>query len=66
MIGPGGYGWATCFSVNAKNGFGGYVGTRPVVVVERRGSVVRHFGLTGGGFDHDIARSLCEQTLQGI
>jgi hypothetical protein len=34
------YGWITCGTVNARNGYGGYVGRAAVIGVIRNGSVI--------------------------
>lgn len=35
-----GYGWASCYAVNAKNSFGGYTGARAYLAVIRNGRIV--------------------------
>lgn len=42
IIRPAFYGWVTCFSVNAKNAYGGYTGFERHVLVERDGRVLFH------------------------
>lgn len=44
FLGPEAYGWATCFRVNAKNSYGGYVGFHPMVILWRDGSLIRSWG----------------------
>jgi hypothetical protein len=55
------YGWATCMSVNAKNGFGGYTGANLYYFLFRDGSVAL-FERAGAGsspFELDYVHDLC-------
>lgn len=65
LLGPSSYGWGVCYTVNAKNSFGGYVGARPVMFVFRDGAIVDVIGGAESGIEGSMGRIACEKLGMG-
>jgi len=50
------YGWGTCYTVNAKNSFGGYTGAKAYLAVIRNGQLI-HVMVSGGDIYTDASIS---------
>lgn len=67
LLGPGTFGWGVCFSVNAKNSFGAYVGFHDIAIIWRDGTIQRTFGdMRDNTFDQALAAGACKQIRSSI
>lgn len=59
------YGWGTCMSVNAKNGYGGYTGQNLYFFLFREGKIVvtERAGVGSSNFEVQYVNDLCKRLI---